>query len=406
MEGEPASAEPLLPQVSGGDAEPERPPIAFSEEVTKKYDVLEELGQGAYSIVFRVKKTGTDDVLALKRIDSREAPENTPRQVAHETSMMKLAGAQCDHVVRCWEVILEDGPIFNVFIDEFAGGDLIDGLNRSFQTGKSIRDSQLAFLAQQMMAALQHIHSLHIIHRDVKGENFLLDRHEITDPAVLIALADFGMAKMLEPGVTLEEQIGTTSYWAPEVFFGRTGHKVDIWAVGVTVFVLATGTSPFEDDAVEEQVCNPAGPSVAFPPRLSAECQKFIKACFEPDPAERFDATTALKDDWLAKTSKKRFETPTCGVDCIVGVAGGVGQLICCVLSGVSCLCHCVVDVVCAGLNANSPKEDSPQEADQQDPAAAAGAPTSKQEQPPVSLPMPVPATGPSVAVKYSIPGQ
>lgn len=342
----------------GGEPE-DQPQIKFSADVTNKYEILQELGAGAYSVVFRVKKKTTGETLALKHIDSRQAPENTARQVAHETSMMKLAGAQCRNVVRCWDLILEkmeDKPIFNVVIDEFAGGDLIDGFNRIWQEGRQVPDAQLAFVTLQMMTAIQHIHSLHIVHLDVKGENFLCDRPNIADPHVVIALADFGMARMLEPGQTLDESCGTTAFWAPEVFAGKPGHKADIWAVGVTTFVLGSMRQPFTDEGIEEEVCRKGGPQIDYPFSMSAECKEFIKACLISDPDERFDASTALKNDWLVQAPKRRMDRPNCFTEVYLCTSKVVGEIVCCFAGIIKCLVVCAVESVSAGINAGKEK--------------------------------------------------
>uniref|UniRef100_A0A7S1M292 Protein kinase domain-containing protein n=1 Tax=Alexandrium catenella TaxID=2925 RepID=A0A7S1M292_ALECA len=182
----------------------------------------------------------------------------------------------------------------------FTGGDLIDGLNAHRRVKGRISDAQLAHLARQMVAAVAHVHSLQIVHRDIKGENFLSDRPDIGDPECRVALADFGTAVRIEPGEHLETRVGTPAFWAPEVWTGGYDFLADVWALGVTSFILLTGALPFEGEA---QICKPAAngePPFAVPYFASELCTDFISRCLEKDPRGRPQAAEAAQHLWMS----------------------------------------------------------------------------------------------------------
>jgi len=282
----PSTAEP------GEHAAPPRK--KFPKHLIEIYDIDTLLGQGAFSTVWRCKHRQTGQVRAVKKIDTSELP---PREIAHEIAVMRLL--RHDNVVRCYDVFLE-AQYVNIVVDMFTGGDLIDGLNVHRRTKGRMSDAQLALLARQMVAAVVHVHSLQIVHRDIKGENFLSDRPDIGDPGCRVALADFGTAVRIEPGEQLTGRVGTPAFWAPEMWAGAYDFVVDVWAVGVTSFILLTGALPFEG---EEQICRPVEAGelpFAVPYSASQLCTDFIGRCLEKDPRGRPQAAEAARHPWLS----------------------------------------------------------------------------------------------------------
>lgn len=332
----------------------------FGKHLTEQYEVLEQLGSGSFSTVFKcrlrpktnrreVSQVDPDKVFALKQIDTRRGSENTPREVAHEIAMMKLAGKH-DNIIHCFATFLE-GPYVNIIVDMFSGGDLIDGLNNHFKVhGRGVADAPLANLIRQMVAAIAHVHHLSIVHRDVKGENFLSNITDISDPKCHVALADFGSAARLEPAEKLSPRVGTAAFWAPEVVKGSYSFRVDVWALGVTAFVLLAGQLPFEG---EEKICRVGGPAYSFPDRTSPLCIDFIRACLTPEPELRITAEEAARNIWLRPSSTSINRTEQDVKKFIEGLCGGVLQL----LAG---LFGCCYEALAVGADAllNPPKHD------------------------------------------------
>lgn len=265
-----------------------RAPRNFPKHLVEIYDIDSTmLGAGAFSTVWRCTHRATGMVRAVKKIDTSEL---SPREIAHEIALMRLL--RHENVVRCYDVFLE-AQYVNIVVDMFTGGDLIDGMNTHHSTKGRIPDSQLSRIAKQMISAVAHVHSLQIVHRDVKGENFLSDRPDIGDPACRIALADFGTAVRLEPGEKLSVQVGTPAFWPPEVWAGDYDFLVDVWAVGVTTFILMAGRLPFESTAAD-----PA-PSFEMPRLASRLCANFLMGCLEKNVEVRAAAADLAEHEWM-----------------------------------------------------------------------------------------------------------
>lgn len=266
----------------------------FPKHLVEIYDIDGVLGQGAFSTVWRCRHRTTGQVRAVKKIDTSEL---SPREIAHEIALMRLL--RHENVVRCYDVFLE-AQFVNIVVDMFNGGDLVDGLNAHRKARGRVPDAQLAHLARQMVAAVAHVHSLQIVHRDIKGENFLSDRQDIGDPDCRVALADFGTAVRIEPGEQLNSRVGTPAFWAPEMWAGGYDFLVDVWALGVTAFVLVAGALPFDGEA---QICKPTanGERPCKVPSCASElCRDFISRCLEKDPSGRPQAAEAAHHRWMS----------------------------------------------------------------------------------------------------------
>merc|ERR550537_567052 len=103
------------------------------------------------------------------------------------------------------------------------------------------------------MLGIAFLHGLELIHRDVKADNFLLDRFDIFDQNVRVILSDLGTVVELKPGKFLETQVGTKIYWAPEVVKKKYSFPLDVWAIGIILYGIVFGTFPFKND---EQILN------------------------------------------------------------------------------------------------------------------------------------------------------
>jgi len=327
----------------------------FPKHLTELYDIECMLGQGAFSTVWQCKHRATGQIRALKKIDTQEL---SPRDIAHEIALMKLLLHR--NVVRCYDVFLE-AQFVNIVVDLFTGGDLVDGLNAHRKARGRIPDAQLAVIARQMVAALVHVHSLCIVHRDVKGENFLSDRPDIGDPKCVIALADFGTAARLEPRATLCEKLGTPAFWAPEVWQARYDFKVDVWAVGITTFVLLSGCLPFEGEAA---ICRPVEQGqLPFrqPSYASQNCVNFIAACLAKDPTRRPDALALNRHLWMETPSPTRIPPPPTKTQQGLATTGSVLRMLGgCLVGLCSCLSGVCMDLLTLGDKAPPSSSTSP----------------------------------------------
>lgn len=327
---------------------------ALPKHLVEIYDVDVQLGKGAFSTIWHCVHRTSGQQRAMKRIDTSDL---CPREIAHEIALMRLL--RHENVVKCYDVFLE-AQYVNIVVDLFTGGDLVDGLNLHRRSRGRVPDVQLALVTRQMVAAISHVHSLQIIHRDIKGENFLSDRPDIGDPEVRVVLSDFGTAVRIEPGQETSGIVGTPAFWAPEVFTGKYDFLVDVWAVGVTVFILLTGALPFDG---EEQICRPAAPGKApfvVPYFASSLCTSFITSCLLQDRGSRPRAAEVAQHSWLSARGDgaRRLSGRPDPASVASGTAraiGGVADFLgACIVGCCSCLGFCL-DLL---LSANADEEE------------------------------------------------
>ena len=190
-----------------------------------------------------------------------------------------------------------------LLLDLADGGALFD---RVIEEGK-LTEAQASSYVLQLTQALLHLHRRGICHADVKPENLLLTS---ADPHASIKLCDFGMARELRPDAAEEwfgDRIGTLDYWAPEMVRKLPcGTAVDMWALGVVVYIMLCGCNPFNPYGVasDAQILSSiaAGKVDTSNPvwrHLSAPCRDLIMRLMTVDPARRLTAEDALQHAWL-----------------------------------------------------------------------------------------------------------
>lgn len=178
------------------------------------------------------------------------------------------------------------------FVMERLERDLMDGL-QSYVMREHVDMDGLLHVVRQMGAGIQHMHKLSIVHRDIKPENFLMGSDRLTDPDCRIVLADFGSACKLEPGERLAEQVGTTTYWSPEVYSKSYGSKADIWAFGIVMHCMASNTFPF---ANERDV---RSKSIQLRRWTSSGCNNLICMMLEKDEEKRLCVDQVMLHPWV-----------------------------------------------------------------------------------------------------------
>jgi serine/threonine protein kinase len=146
-----------------------------------------------------------------------------------------------------------------------------------------------------LFTAVSRLHEHHIVHRDIKLENLI-----VVDSGA-VKLADFGLAEVLPPGAKLRSRRGFYRYWAPEVILAKPqDEKVDIWALGISLFACLTGAFPFDGDDEYDYTMAVVWEDVNFT-RLNAseECLALVRWMLTPDVQRRPAAKDLLMADWF-----------------------------------------------------------------------------------------------------------
>jgi len=252
------------------------------------YQVGEMLGQGAFGVVYACKPLGADTDCAVKMVDKVETPVD---KIKEEAEMLK----RMDHpnVIKCFDVIYEKCFVC-IVMDRLRGGDLIMGMQDHWKSKGKIPVMATQPIVGQMTSSLHYLHQKSIIHRDVKGDNYLCDRPSVVDPGVRIVLTDFGTSVPCKADQRLNEKCGTKLYWAPEFYKLDYSLKVDLFAMGIVMYGLLNGKFPFRDerDVLNKQVSVPKG--------TPAECQQFLLSVLDKKEASRADSKTCMASPWIA----------------------------------------------------------------------------------------------------------
>jgi len=252
------------------------------------YNVGEMLGQGAFGIVYACKPIGADRDCAVKMVDKIESPLD---KIKEEAEMLQ----KMDHenVIKCHDVIYERCFVC-IVMDRLRGGDLIVGMQAHWKSKGKIPVMATKKITAQMAKAISYLHGQSIVHRDVKGDNYLCDRPDIVEPGIRIVLTDFGTAVACRAEDRLREKCGTKLYWSPEFYKLDYSLKVDIWAIGVVVYGFLNGKFPFRD---ENDIKNKA---VSVPKGTPAECTDLVNLILEKKEDKRADHRQLVEHKWLA----------------------------------------------------------------------------------------------------------
>jgi eukaryotic-like serine/threonine-protein kinase len=259
-----------------------------------RYELMEMIGSGGQSVVYRALDRIDGDHVALK-ISEWSDPDATERMYREALVMSQLQNTAAVRVLHQCQT--EDGSLALV-MELLAGSDLSSVLHMREGRGLLADHAWMASILVPIVRTLEAAHERGIVHRDLKAENvFVLDPQNGGG----VRLLDFGFAKMMRmPAITAAEVFaGSPSYIAPEVWregAWRADPRVDIYALGILVFRLLGGRMPFEGTTVEIARAALTGerPSLhALRPDLSPDIDAWVVQVLSIDPEDRFAKITA-----------------------------------------------------------------------------------------------------------------
>lgn len=226
--------------------------------------------------------------VAIKIIDKTKLDEASSKKLFREVRIMKLLNHP--HIVKLYEVI--DTPDELYLIMEYVkGGEIFDYL---VAHGKMKEDvAKKHFI--QIVAAVDHCHKLKIIHRDLKAENILLD------DKMNVKVADFGFSTQFRDDSKLNTWCGSPPYACPELYIGQeyVGPEVDIWSLGVILFVLVCGSLPFDGSSLPKLRAKILSGKFKVPYHMSMECESLIRKMIVVEPTKRISLAALKEDPWL-----------------------------------------------------------------------------------------------------------
>eukprot|EP00419_Tripos_fusus_P064748 CAMPEP_0172930108 /NCGR_PEP_ID=MMETSP1075-20121228/218823_1 /TAXON_ID=2916 /ORGANISM="Ceratium fusus, Strain PA161109" /LENGTH=790 /DNA_ID=CAMNT_0013791417 /DNA_START=167 /DNA_END=2540 /DNA_ORIENTATION=+ len=203
-----------------------------------------------------------------------------------------------------------------IVMDKYDGGDLVTGLQAHMSMRGPPDSNDIVHVAQQLGGSIRYLHGRNVVHRDIKGDNYLMDRRDMTNPECHIVLTDFGTSTYLQPGQRLSEAVGTKLFWSPEFYDLDYGLKVDVWALGIVMYGLITGRFPFKDEeAVRKK-------EIKVAKKAHFHCADFIKSLVSRSESSRPSAIELMKHHWVAKSANLNDDATVDDADSVGGVAG------------------------------------------------------------------------------------
>uniref|UniRef100_H0V2G6 calcium/calmodulin-dependent protein kinase n=1 Tax=Cavia porcellus TaxID=10141 RepID=H0V2G6_CAVPO len=252
---------------------------------TDEYQLFEELGKGAFSVVRRCMKIPTGQEYAAKIINTKKLSARDHQKLEREARICRLL--KHPNIVRLHDSISEEGFHYLVF-------DLSLLIKHDFSH------------CSQILEAVLHCHQMGVVHRDLKPENLLLASKS---KGAAVKLADFGLAIEVQG----DQQAwfgfaGTPGYLSPEVLRKDPyGKPVDMWACGVILYILLVGYPPFWDEDQHRLYQQIKAGAYDFPSpewdTVTPEAKDLINKMLTINPAKRITASEALKHPWICQRS-------------------------------------------------------------------------------------------------------
>ncbi|KAK6181211.1 hypothetical protein SNE40_009117 [Patella caerulea] len=253
-----------------------------------KYRLVKTIGKGNFAKVKLAKHVPTGREVAIKIIDKTQLNPSSLQKLFREVRIMKML----DHpnIVKLFEVIETEKTLYLV-MEYASGGEVFDYL---VAHGR-MKEKEARAKFRQIVSSVQYCHQKHIVHRDLKAENLLLDGD------MNIKIADFGFSNEFVPGNKLDTFCGSPPYAAPELFQGKKydGPEVDVWSLGVILYTLVSGSLPFDGQNLKELREKVLRGKYRIPFYMSTDCENLLKKFLILNPLKRASLETIMRDKWM-----------------------------------------------------------------------------------------------------------
>ncbi|KAM9356442.1 MAP/microtubule affinity-regulating kinase 3a isoform 3-T3 [Pholidichthys leucotaenia] len=266
---------------SRSSEEPQQPHVG-------NYRLLKTIGKGNFAKVKLARHMLTGREVAIKIIDKTQLNPNSLQKLFREVRIMKILNHP--NIVKLFEVIETERTLYLV-MEYASGGEVFDYL---VAHGR-MKEKEARAKFRQIVSAVQYCHQKHIVHRDLKAENLLLDAD------MNIKIADFGFSNEFTLGNKLDTFCGSPPYAAPELFQGKKydGPEVDVWSLGVILYTLVSGSLPFDGQNLKELRERVLRGKYRIPFYMSTDCENLLKRFLVLNPAKRGTLEQIMKDRWI-----------------------------------------------------------------------------------------------------------
>ncbi|KAI9116031.1 hypothetical protein K1719_012961 [Acacia pycnantha] len=246
------------------------------------YIIGKQIGSGSFSVVWHGRHRVHGTEVAIKEIATGRLNQKLQESLMSEIFILKKINHP--NIIRLYDIIEVPGKI-HLVLEYCRGGDL----SMYIQRHRRVQEGTAKYFMQQLAAGLKVLRDNNLIHRDLKPQNLLLTRKDDNSD---LKIADFGFARSLQPRGLAETLCGSPLYMAPEIMqLQKYDYKADLWSVGVILFQLVTGRTPFTGSNQMQLLQNIIkSTELQFPSDnqiLSSECKDLCRKLLRRNPVER-----------------------------------------------------------------------------------------------------------------------
>ncbi|XP_077396608.1 serine/threonine-protein kinase SIK2 isoform X2 [Festucalex cinctus] len=253
------------------------------------YDIERTLGKGNFAVVKLARHRIAKTEVAIKIIDKTQLDAVNLEKIYREVQIMKMLDHP--HIIKLYQVMETKNMLY--LVTEYAkNGEIFDYLAKHGRLSEM--EARRKFW--QILSAVEYCHNRKIVHRDLKAENLLLDGH------MNIKIADFGFGNFFQPGEPLSTWCGSPPYAAPEIFEGQQyeGPQLDIWSMGVVLYVLVCGALPFDGPTLPVLRQRVLEGRFRIPYFMTEDCEHLIRRMLVLDPSKRLSVAQIKEHKWMA----------------------------------------------------------------------------------------------------------
>ena len=270
----------------------------YPETLISFYKYGRIIGQGAFGKVNLGLNILTGRVVAIKSFNKQSLDIENKKKILYETNLMKKLNHP--NITKILE-LFESEKYILLIMEYINGGNLFSFVKKR----RKLSEKTSKFLFKQIILGIKYIHSMNIVHRDIKLENILIDIKNN------IKICDFGISKILSlKDQKLYDQCGTPMYMAPEIFLsnkekGYDPFPIDLWSAGIALYIMLSGTLPFftkgdlnnkEKYALRNSIINSNFKPIE---NISFEALDLLNGLLRKDPKRRFKVNDVLNHPWL-----------------------------------------------------------------------------------------------------------
>ncbi|XP_058560565.1 serine/threonine-protein kinase Nek8 isoform X3 [Neofelis nebulosa] len=245
----------------------------------EKYERIRVVGRGAFGIVHLCLRKADQKLVIIKQIPVEQMTKEERQAAQNECQVLKLLNHP--NVIEYYENFLEDKALM-IAMEYAPGGTLAEFIQK--RCNSLLEEETILHFFVQILLALHHVHTHLILHRDLKTQNILLDKHRM-----VVKIGDFGISKILSSKSKAYTVVGTPCYISPELCEGKPyNQKSDIWALGCVLYELASLKRAFEAANLPALVLKiMSGTFAPISDRYSPELRQLVLSLLSLEPAQR-----------------------------------------------------------------------------------------------------------------------